>query len=409
MTTILPAERTPWDVIGKSIGQNISDNLPGAIQQGYKQRVMNQQMNQQKQAIAQKFGPEVANLPEHAQKSVIDSILEMQALPEKYKAQYGAKSNAQLELLKQLGLADVFSPQGNAQEGQIDQSQPQQQASQNTTQQSLGNLIPEDRIAAASLVNPALADKMQKHNDNILTQRRHEDVQSREREKLDLQLKKSSPEYQRQQQIESAQAQADVKYNQQLQESAKQHELKEQSLNRLEKLNKQGVTGKPFEKLLEKVGLVALTSDGRREFAADVKNLITDIRSILGAQFSSFEFQTILNAYPSADFSQGANESIIKNLKDFQDIKSKEVEFANQIKKENGGKIPMDFQAQVNEKVHNYAVSKLPQIKENARKIMNEEYGVKPGFVLLFDSNGEPLHVAENRIEEAIRKGAIMP
>jgi hypothetical protein len=406
MTTILPSARGPWDLIGESIGKNVSQNLPQAIQEGYKRQVLNQQMNQRKQAIAQQFGPEVANLPEHAQKSVIDSMLEMQNLPKKYEAQYGAKSNAQLEMLKQLGLGDVFSSQQNVpqEQSQIEQPQPQSKASE-----SLGQLIPEQKIAAASLVNPALADKMQKHNDNILAQRRHEDVQAREREKLDLQHKKASPEYQRQQQIESSQAQADIKYNQQLQEMARQHELKRKTLDRLEKLNKQGVTGKSYEKLLEKVGLVALTSDGRREFAAEVKTLITDIRSILGSQFSTFEFQTILNAYPSADFSQGANEAITNNLKEFQGIKDKEIEFANELKKENGGKTPIDFQAKVNDRVREYATQKLPQIKENAKKIMNEEYGIPDGKVLMFDPKGEPLSVSPEQVERYQSLGASLP
>lgn len=35
MTTILPAARTPWQVIDQAIGNQISQNLPGAIQQGY--------------------------------------------------------------------------------------------------------------------------------------------------------------------------------------------------------------------------------------------------------------------------------------------------------------------------------------------------------------------------------------
>jgi len=218
--------------------------------------------------------------------------------------------------------------------------------------------------------------------------------------------KEKSPEFQREQQITKSQAQADVKYNEQLQEASKQHELKEQTLNRLEKLNKKGVTGKPWEKAAEKVGLVNITSSGRREFAADVKNLITDIRSILGAQFTGFEFQTILNAYPSADFSEEANASIIKNLKDFQDIKRKEVEFANQLKKENKGKIPYDFQSKVNEKVRDYAMTKIATIKDNTRKIMNEQYGIQPGFVLMFDPNDEPLNVPESEIEKYESLGA---
>ena len=210
-------------------------------------------------------------------------------------------------------------------------------------------------------------------------------------------------------QIEKSQATSDVKYNEQLQEASKQHELKEQTLERLDKLNKKGVTGKPYEKLLEKAGLTALTSEGRREFAADVKNLITDIRSILGAQFTGFEFQTILNAYPSADFSKEANAAIIRNLKEFQDIKKKEVEFANELKKQNKGKIPFDFQAQVNEKVRDYASSKASEIKANTKKIINEEYGIPDGFTLMFDPNGNELSVPDAEVEMLLKQGATLP
>ena len=246
--------------------------------------------------------------------------------------------------------------------------------------------------------NPAVGRQLQSARETAYKR-------EQEKEKIDIQKQKMSPEYQRQQHLESAQAQADVKYNQQLQEASKQHALKEQTLDRLEILNKKGVTGKPYEKFLEKVGLINLTSGGRREFAADVKNLITDIRSILGAQFTGFEFQTILNAYPNADFSKEANEAIIRNLKDFQDIKSKEVLFASDIKKENGGKIPEDFQSKVNGRVHTYAQSKIPDIKENTRKIMNEEYGIKPGNTLMFDQNREPLNVPDADVAELLESG----
>jgi hypothetical protein len=35
MVSILPSQRSPWDVIGSSIGQNLQKTLPGAVQQGY--------------------------------------------------------------------------------------------------------------------------------------------------------------------------------------------------------------------------------------------------------------------------------------------------------------------------------------------------------------------------------------
>jgi len=257
-------------------------------------------------------------------------------------------------------------------------------------------------IAQATAMDPTLGRELRAAKDAAVKERRFE-REFEEKKRL------TSPEHRREQQIESSQAQADVKYNQTLQEASKQHELKEQTLNRLDALNKKGVTGKPYEKLLEKFGLVALTSEGRREFAADVKNLITDIRSILGAQFTGFEFQTILNAYPSPDFSKEANTAIIKNLKDFQDIKKKEVEFADKLKKENKGKIPFDFQSQVNEKVREYASTKLADIKENTKKIMNEEYGISSGNVLMFDPNGEPLNVPPDQVDYYESIGAVIP
>lgn len=260
------------------------------------------------------------------------------------------------------------------------------------------SLVSDEDILRAYQIDHDLGHALEVQKESALREKRAQ-------KEFELKEKKSSPEYQREQHLESAQATADVKYNQQLEEASKQHALKEQTLNRLEQLNKKGVTGKPYEKLLEKAGLINLTSEGRREFAADVKNLITDIRSILGAQFTGFEFQTILNAYPSADFSQGANEAIIRNLKDFQDIKSKEVEIARRIKKENNGKIPPDFQSQVNEKVHEYAMSKIPSIKDNARKIMNEEYGIPKGHTLMLDKKGEPLSVPEDKVSELLENG----
>jgi len=52
MVSILPAERTPWDVIGKAIGQNVSQNLPGAVQQGYQRQLGMNALQQAEQDIA---------------------------------------------------------------------------------------------------------------------------------------------------------------------------------------------------------------------------------------------------------------------------------------------------------------------------------------------------------------------
>src|SRR5207253_11045977 len=105
-------------------------------------------------------------------------------------------------------------------------------------------LIPEAKIQKMAMINPAVADKMQKHNDNIMTQQRHE-------ENLALKKLKESPGHKRETALSAQQAKADIDYNKQLQESAGLHEIKNKTLNDLERLNEKGVTGKPYEKLLE--------------------------------------------------------------------------------------------------------------------------------------------------------------
>ena len=274
---------------------------------------------------------------------------------------------------------------------------------------NLQPLYSEDEIFNVSLIDNNAANQMRKSNDLQIEEARHQEKMEQKNREIALREKKESPAGKRETALATTQARADIDYNKQLQASAQQHAIKSETLNKLEKLNNKGVTGKPYEKLLERLGLVNLTSDGRREFAADVKHLITDIRSILGGQFSNFEFQTILNAYPSADFSQGANRAIINNLKEFQDIRHKEFEFANQIKKENNGKIPEDFQSLVNDRLQQYTESRLPDIKANTRKIMHEEYGIPEGNMLMFDPNGEPLNVSEELIDQYLELGATLP
>jgi hypothetical protein len=253
-------------------------------------------------------------------------------------------------------------------------------------------------IAQVASLDPNLGRELRYAKDAAIRNKQQE-------RKISQREKEHSPEHIRDKTLSESQAKADSDYDKELQTSAPLNEIKTRTLGKLKKLNLKNVTGKPYEKFLEKSGLINLTSEGRREFSADVKHLITDIRSILGGQFSNFEFQTILNAYPSADFSKEANAAIINNLEEFQDLRNKEFEIANNLKKEYGG-IPKDFRAKVNERLREYSQSRMPQIKENTRKIMNEEYGIKPGFTLMFDPQGEPLNVSESDVDRYLELGA---
>jgi hypothetical protein len=293
----------------------------------------------------------------------------------------GAKNQQQENFLKSLGLGGQDnSLKNNTLEGEDVQ----------ISSDILKNITPQ-QLAAISVKNPQIASLLENQR------------------QFQLRQDEKKPEAIREKKISESLAGADVKYNQNLEETSKQHALKEETISRLKDLNKKKVTGKPYEKFLERVGLINLTSEGRREFSANVKNLITDIRSILGGQFSNFEFQTILNAYPSADFSPEANDAIINNLEYFQDIKNKEVEVARKLKKENKGKIPEDFQSKVNEEVSQYAQSKSKEIKQNTRKIINEQHAIPKGFTLMYDPEGNELSVPDRDIKKYTDLGATLP
>lgn len=350
------------------------------------QEVHQNRMNQENEAFKREFGGDISGVTDpKTRQEIFKQAMQVKQAPQMYNAKYGAKLGA----LEESGLGNYL--RGSSQENKNEEKSGFNPAN-----------IPDEQIAAISAIDPNIARSLM-HSKDVAMREQRSEREFEERKRL------SSPEYQREKQVSSEQAKADIKYNNDLQAAFKQHEIKKNTLEKLEKLNKKGVTGKPYEKLLEKFGLVNLTSEGRREFAADVKNLITDIRSILGAQFTGFEFQTILNAYPNADFSKDANAAIINNLKEFEDIRDQEFKIANRLVKENNGKIPENLQSKVNENLQEYAKTRLPYIKENTRRVMNEEYGIKPGHTLLFDPNGEPLNVPDSDVAQLLEMGAFFP
>lgn len=408
---IIPArEREP------SFSEKLSQGVGRGLQEGselydqyQKKKQFEQQRQQENDTVRQLTGHDISGIQDDKMRQ---KILELtyQGMNQRNLEEFKQQGRKSRDTEKQNFLSQIFRGQNpdftDQQPGQQNPAlndQGMQTGSNAQTQGFDPTQISDEDIARAASIDPVLGRELRAAKDNSMREKRAE-------QRFQFEKEKSSPENQRTQKISQAQAQADVKYNQSLQESVKLNELKEKTLSRLEQLNLKGVTGKPYEKILEKVGLVNQTSEGRREFAADVKNLITDIRSILGAQFTGFEFQTILNAYPSADFSQEANSAIINNLKEFQEIKKKEFEIATKLKKENGGKIPEDFQSKVNDKVHEYAISRSPQIRKNTQEIINSQYGIPKGHTLLLDPNGEPLSVPDNEVDMLIEEyGAQMP
>jgi hypothetical protein len=82
MVSILPPERSAFDVIGKSIGQNVSSALPGAVQQGY-QRQQGLNAIDQLQSDLQAAGGDISKiLPAIARAYTLNPNLERSGIAE---------------------------------------------------------------------------------------------------------------------------------------------------------------------------------------------------------------------------------------------------------------------------------------------------------------------------------------
>lgn len=400
MVTFLPKVESTGEYIGNALG----GGLQQGISEGFKEKSNSKRENQIVESLKSATGIDTSGWDPELRKEFVSKLLQGQnkqsELSQSLKNQkeletHKLQGKQQLQNEKQSYLDRLFGSESQ-------KSQPFSNESDNESSSFNPRNVSDEDILRASAIDPVLGKELRAAKDTALREKRSQrDFEAKQKEK--------TPEREREKHLTSAQATSDVKYNNELQSAHKQHEIKSQTLDRLEQLNKKGVTGKPYEKLLERWGLVNQTSEGRREFAADVKNLITDIRSILGGQFSQFEFQTILNAYPSADFSQGANEAIIKNLKEFQDIRNQEFKIAKNLKSENGGKLPEDFQSRVNDRLQEYAQSKLNSIKSNSQEIMREQLGLPKGFTVLLAPDGEPIGVPNEKVDEVLSMGAQLP
>jgi hypothetical protein len=387
------------------------------LQQYQQQKQQKQQMQQENEAVKQNLGIDISGHtdPELRQKLIVEGLkgqqnfknqsgieelkgnIQRENFGEKFKQQYGAKYEAQKQMMQDLGLDQPYDYQGqnNSQQNLNQPQEPQQQ-------KEYRPLIPQSKIDKMGQINPQEASRMQRYNDGIREEMRHDQSLSQQKEKFEYQKEKESPEHTRDIELTKYQAQADQKYYNELKERRSKQIFKKESLGRLENLTKKKQTGKAYEKVLEGMGLVSLTSEGRREYSAEAKNQFTDFKAIAGSQLSASEFMILAGAYPNADFSPEANKAIINNLKQVHDSLDKEDEIAERLIKENKGKKPENLQAKVNDELQKYINQKMSKVKDNIKTIMNEQYGIPKGFTLMFDKNGEPLSVPEGEVVQLL-------
>lgn len=259
------------------------------------------------------------------------------------------------------------------------------------------------KIPSQEDINKAFAADPSGKTAKILQDQRDEAMRQ---QKFEFEKSEAAPERQREKTLAAEQAKADAAYVKNHNESRSKQMLKSDSLNRIENQVKRGVSGKIWEKLADLLGLTAITSSGRRELGAEIKNQFTDFKQVAGSQLSAAEFFVLANAYPNIDFSKEANLAIIDNLRQVHDYFDKEDEVLNDLIKENKGKIPENVQMKVNEKMQGYLKDRLAKMKENIKIIKHEQYGIPKGYNLMFAPDGEPLSVSDNEIEKYKAIGA---
>jgi hypothetical protein len=169
MVIMLPRRQSFGEKLGNSLGAGITKGFEKASE---RKRLAGESKNLSKVA-AQLTGQkeeDLSGLPPDTLKEIIT---------ESHKQQ--AKFGAQKKMFSELGLSEDFGGQESQEKPQMEPERsdtrltPEGDIDVGTVKIPTKRLIPETKIAKAAMINPAVADKMQKHNDNIMQQQRHEE------------------------------------------------------------------------------------------------------------------------------------------------------------------------------------------------------------------------------------------
>lgn len=175
MVLVLPKVESFGERFGRAIGQGAG----AGMERGLESRRLNDEMEQENQA-AEKLGLNLRGFKDpKLREKIVSNFFESQ--------QENAKQKANQEFLSKLfpDNEPIASeqvqedtrkrPMGILKDDFSGEATPSK-ASQNAKSTKPKGLIPQEKIYEAALRNPAIADKLQKHNDSIMTQQRHEET-----------------------------------------------------------------------------------------------------------------------------------------------------------------------------------------------------------------------------------------
>lgn len=184
---------------------------------------------------------------------------------------------------------------------------------------------------------------------------------------------------------------------------AKQQEV----LNEAARLNEEDATGKNWDILMQKAGLVQYTSEGFREFSSFAKEAVknANIKGIIGSQISQMEFNFFRDATINPNFSKEANNRILRKENAALRYDKLYADITDQMVKDNNGQIPERVQQKVNEEFARQSQKISKDVKQAADEFQAIQH-VPKGFTLMYDDKRKPLHVPNDQVAQAVKDGA---
>ncbi len=406
MVQYIPSNRTKQPSFAQSVVGGIVQGIPQAVN-AYK---TGKQQVEENQAIKEIYGIDLTGVtePETRQSLITHSLkgkqdykkaidveqlkgnIQRESFGEKFGQQYKAKYEAQKQMMHDLGLDKPYDYGNNPQQGQQPQNQqqqpkdrdqemadhllgfdeepsprkPQQQQQENKTYRPL---IPQQKIDAMGQINPQEASRMQRYNEDIRNEKRHdEDISLR---KKTAQSKEVSESYKENEPFIS-------KIHDQFEDSLR----KEAILDRSDQLDESGeLSDSGMINFLRGIGLKDewLKNPANEEYTKLSLDLLGggSLQADYGSRVLQSEFKVSMQRIPELSQTQAGRRQIKENIRAMMlpsKLKNERLQFYLDKSERTGEPLPHDLRGKVLKDIK-------PQLEESYDKFKqrNGRYSVR--------------------------------
>jgi hypothetical protein len=383
MVQIIDENRRPskWSLLGQGIAEgskNFVKDFGNLIQEHQKEKKLLQQVQKENEVLQKRF-PDInfsaIKDPKMRQK-LVEQLLKgeldkekhkrnISSFGDKYKSQYDAKYRAQLNLMNTLDLGNVFNDNEDNQNGFNPQyfndqnSNEEQSFNQNPnfqTQSQQSKLIPQKKIAQMAMVNPAVADKMQKYNDQIRDEARHKENIS---EKRYMQNRKEETEISKPVLLELNQARKNIPFQEQAIEDIKNAS--------------QEVSGLDY--IADLTGFEPLRSPAGAKLKTAIKDFFLSDLTRVGSRPNMWIEQQLNEALPKIGRSTEANLITAEGMQFKVDLAKKRIELIDELAEEDRKKYGFakaDIDSRANKLMKSYVMDRQKVLEKNIVKIQKD-------------------------------------